>query len=232
MARWDLGPFGVRFFLLVGVFLLGLKFAPGLKAADKGTEQRDFNILVDGAPAGAYSMSITEHEDGSESMSASANVQVKYLGGLRTYRYSYQGTETWKAGRLVRFSSTANDDGKELNVSAALDASGLRWRVNGGERSTRPDVWLSTYWHLADPKFRNQGVPLVDADTGKDLAARLQYLGSRQLTVAGKSQTCTHYQLTGEVQADLWFDAQERLIGLKSISDGHRYELALTAIGR
>jgi hypothetical protein len=232
MARWDLGPFGSRIPLFVAVLTFGLIFVPELKAGDKGTEQRDFNILVDGSQAGAYSMSITEHDDGSETMSASANVKVSYFGGLKTYRYSYQGAETWKAGRIVRFNSSSNDDGKEFNVSAASDAAGLRLRVNGRDRTVRPDVWLSTYWHLADPRFRNQGVPLLDADTGKDLAAKLQYLGARQLMVAGKAQKCTHYQLTGEVQAELWYDAQERLISLKSISDGHHYELILTGIGR
>jgi len=232
MARWNLGPFGCRIVFIVGFFILCQILVPGLKAADKATEQRDFNILVDGSQAGAYSMSITEHDDGSESMSASANVKVSYLGGLKTYRYSYQGTETWKAGRLQRLNSTSNDDGKEFNVSAVADAAGLHVRVNGKERLTRPDVWLSTYWHLADPRFRNQGVPLVDADTGKDLAARLQYLGARQLNVAGKVQNCTHYQLTGDMQAEFWYDAQERLISLKSISDGHRYELVLSGIGR
>jgi hypothetical protein len=218
--------------LFAGILGLAMKFATDLQAADKTTEQRDFTIFVDGAQAGAYSMAITDHEDGSQSMSASANVRVSYLAGLRTYRYSYQGTETWKAGRLVQFSSTSNDDGKEFSISAAAEKAGLRIRVNGRDRISRPDIWLTTYWHLADPKFRNQAVPLVDADTGKDLAAQLRFVGTRQMQVAGKTQNCTHYQITGEAQADMWFDAQERLIRLNSVSDGHRYELVLTHVGK
>src|SRR6266851_8379795 len=232
MARCGLALLVFRSLVLAGVLGLVLNFATALHAADKATEQRDFTIYVDGSQAGAYSMAITEHEDGSQSMAASANVRVSYLAGLRSYRYSYQGTETWKAGRLVQFSSSSNDDGNQFSVSAAPEKAGLRIRVNGREHISRPDIWLSTYWQLADPKFRNQGVPLVDADTGKELAAQLHFVGTRQMNVAGKVQNCTHYQLTGEVQAELWYDAQERLIRLKSVSDGHRYELVLTHVGK
>jgi len=232
MVRCGPALFVFRTLLLAGAITLNMGTAADSHAADKTTEQRDFAILVDGSQAGSYSMSITDHDDGSQTMDASASVRVSFLAGLKTYRYNYQGTEIWKAGLLVHFSSTCNDDGKDFSVSANPDGGNLRLRVNGRERIVRPDIWLSTYWHLADPKFRNQGVPLVDADTGKDLAAQLHYLGTRQLSVAGKAQNCAHYQVTGEVQAELWYDAQERLIGLKSVSDGHRYELVLTGIRR
>jgi hypothetical protein len=177
-------------------------------------------------------MSITKRDDGSETMSASANVRVKYLGGLRVYRYIYRGTETWKGGRLVNFSCSGSDDGKEFMVSAMPEGDGLRLRANNQVRIVRPDIWLTTYWHLADPAFRNKGVPLVDADTGQDLAAQLQYVETRQMNVAGVVQNCTHYRVSGEAQAELWYDSQERLIRLRSWSEGHQYDLVLSRIRR
>jgi Domain of unknown function (DUF6134) len=220
--------------LFLGGLFIGLGLIPVTQsgAGEPGTEQRDFTIYVDGNQAGAYSMSITQREDGSQIMSASANVRVKYLGGLKVYRYSYRGTETWKAGRLVHFTSTSNDDGKEFTVSAVPEGNGLRLRVNGRDRMVQADSWLTTYWHLADAKFRKGGVPLVDADTGQELAAQLQYVEARQLNVAGEVQNCTQYRVTGDAQAELWYDAQERLIQLRSWSDGHRYELVLATIRR
>jgi hypothetical protein len=214
------------------ILSLGLFVSLKARAADVKTEQRVFAVLVDGDQAGTYSMSVTESDDGSTTMSSIANVRVKYLGGLKVYRYNYQGTEVWKGGRLVHFSSASNDDGKEFTVLAVSDGNGLRVRVNGRERLVRPDVWLTTYWHLADPKFRKGGVPLVDADTGQDLAAQLQYVETRQANVAGEVQDCTHYRVSGDTQAELWFDSQERLIRLRSWSEGHRYELVLSRIRR
>jgi len=214
------------------IITLGLLGSQSAQAADVGTEQRDFAVLVDGDQAGSYSMSITERDDGSQTMSASANVRVKYLGGLKVYRYVYRGTETWKDGRLINFSSTANDDGKEFVVSAMPEGNGLRIRANGRVRMVRPDIWLTTYWHLADPRFRDKGVPLVDADTGLDLAAQLHYVEARQLKVAGEIQNCSHYRVTGDTQAALWYDSQERLIRMISWSEGHQYELVLSRIRR
>jgi hypothetical protein len=229
----------VRVWGLLGALVLGgmtfglvLILVAESRAADPGTEQRDFIIYVDGDQAGSYSMSISQRDDGSQTMSSVANVRVKYLGGLKVYRYSYQGTETWKGGRLVHFNSSSNDDGKEFTVLAVPSGNGLRIRVNGRERAVRPDIWLTTYWHLVDPRFRNGGVPLIDADTGQDLTAQLQFVETRQMNVAGELQNCTHYRVSGDTQAELWYDSHERLIRLRSWSDGHRYELVLSRIRR
>jgi hypothetical protein len=214
------------------ILALGLVVSLSARATDLSTEQRDFTIYVDGDRAGNYSMSITQRDDGSETMSASANVRVKYLAGLKVYTYTYRGTETWKDGRLVNFSCSGSDDGKDFAVSAMPEGDGLRLRANNQVRIVRPDIWLTTYWHLADPIFRNKGVPLVDADTGLDLAVQLRYVETRQMKVAGEVQNCTHYKVSGETQAELWYDSQERLIRLTSWSDGHRYELVLSRIRR
>ena len=86
---------------------------------------------------------------------------------------------------------------------------------------------------MADAKFRNRGVPLLDADTGKEIAANLQHVGTSQINVNGSAQNCAHYRVTGRgVQADLWYDSQERLVRQESIEDGHKTLLELSRIRR
>src|SRR5207249_2066538 len=111
-------------------------------------------------------------------------------------------------------------------------SKGLRVTVNGTERVTRPDVWTTTYWRLADAKFRNQDVPLLDGDTGRDLTAKLQYVDTVPLNVDGQQQQCVHYRLTGQVQVELWYDSQEHLVRQESLEDGHRSVLELSALRR
>src|SRR5262249_21687250 len=74
------------------------------------TEIRDFQVIVDGKKAGDYRMTIQRLPDGSLSMNGQANVNVTYL--IYRYQYSYQGTEVWRAGRLLQLNSRAFDDGK------------------------------------------------------------------------------------------------------------------------
>src|SRR5262249_20978755 len=109
-------------------------------------------------------------------------------------------------------------------------SNGLRVKVNGQERAIRPDVWTTTYWRLPDARWRNAAVPLLDCDTGKEINATLKYVGTSQINVAGQAQNCVHYQLTGGVQVDVWYDQNERPVRQESIEDGHKTVLEITGL--
>jgi hypothetical protein len=214
--------------LLLACLLL-VSAAPRAMAAD--VEQRDFVTSVDGKPAGEYHMTISTQEDGTVTMAGHADVTVKHL--IRTYRYTYRGTEVWREGRLVRLDSTCNDDGKQYTVAAVADREVLRVRVNGREpRLVRPDVWVTTYWRLPDAKARNQSLPLLDADTGRDMAGTLQYLDMSAVTVAGQPVNCAHYRAVGALTVDLWYDGQDRLVRQEWVEDGLRIVLELARLAR
>jgi hypothetical protein len=161
-------------------------------------ETRTFQIRIDGKPAGEYRMAIRE-EGGTTTVTGEADVRVRYL--IYTYTYSYRGTETWKDGRLQRLDSRANDDGKPFQVSAAVEGDRLRVNANGFERRVRPDVWTTTYWRLAAAKFRNQAVTLLDADTGREINAVLQYVGDQALPPPGR---CRPVPITASPAASKW----------------------------
>jgi hypothetical protein len=186
---------------------------------------------VDGKQAGSYQMTVQQNANGTETMSAQADVKVT-VAFVTAYSYSYRGTESWKDGRLLRLDSTANDNGKRYALTATAEGNGLRVNANGQQRLTRADVWTTTYWRQPDPRFINHGVPLLDADTGKDILGKLEYLDNKAITVAGQSVPCAHYRVSGPVQVDLWYDGQERLVRQESIEEGHRTVLELSAIRR
>jgi hypothetical protein len=200
------------------------------RAAD--VETRDFRVLVDGKQSGAAQMTIQRRDDGTVAMRCDTDITVKVGGVIRVYTYAYRGHETWKDGRLVQFESNCNDDGKRYAVAAAADGDSLRVRVNGQERKARGDVWLTSYWQQPDAKKVNQVVPLLDADNGRDLDARVQYVGEARMAVAGDVQNVRHYKLTGKVQADLWYDGTGRLVRQELLDDGHRILLELTRVRR
>lgn len=203
--------------------------AAGVRAGE--VETRDYTVFIDGKRGGDAHMTINRQDDGAVTMSCDTDIRFNVLP-LVVYKYSYRGRETWKDGRLQLFSSTCNDNGKLYAVTAVAEANGLRVRVNDSERLIRPDVWLTSYWRLPDAKQRDQSIPLLDADTGKDLDGRLQHLAAAQLNVAGQVQTVHHYRLTGKVFVDLWFDAGERLVRQEWVEDGHRTVVDLARVRR
>jgi hypothetical protein len=209
----------------VGAVLLG----GAARAAE--LETRDFALRVDGKPAGQAHMTIHKQDDGTTQVSCDTDVEVRILV-VKKYTYSYRGREVWKDGRLQRFASRTDDDGKQFTVSAAAEEGGLRLKVNGEERLVSADSWLTSYWTLPQPKLRDGAIPLIDADTGRDLECRLQFIGAEDVPVAGRVQKANHYRLTGKVQVDLWYDGAERLVRQDWVEEGHRTLLELVRVRR
>jgi hypothetical protein len=197
------------------------------RAAD--VESRDYTLHVDGKHAGNANMTIDQQADGTTTVTCDTSIQVRVL--VKTYKYSYQGREVWKDGRLQRLDSECNDDGQKYRVSAIANGDRLRIRVNNQpERLARGDVWLTSYWTVAHVKSRKDTVPLLDADTGRDLDCRVQFVGAAQLAVAGQVHNVNHYKLSGKVQVDVWYDTADRLVRQEWIEDGHRTVLELSQV--
>src|SRR6266849_2163598 len=83
----------------------GVLLFAGFARAANDSEVRDFTTFIDGKQAGDYQMTITSQDDGSITMSGRASIDIRVLVVGR-YRYTYNGTETWKDGRLVTFQSS------------------------------------------------------------------------------------------------------------------------------
>lgn len=226
-ARQRLGRGEWRLGALV---LLGWLIQPaGSWGAD--IEYRDFTILVDGKNAGQSRMIVTKQQDGTTIMVAQAQVRVQQ--GLFKYTYTAEARELWKDGRLVSLKTSTNDNGKRFEVAALAEGKSLRLRVNNQDRPIRPDVWTTSFWKLADPRFHNKGVPLLEADTGREYAGQLQYLGTEQLTVANQPQPCYHFRVVGgSFPVDLWFDRSHLLVRQEFTDQGHRTQIHLSAVGR
>jgi hypothetical protein len=193
-------------------------------------ETRLFTVRIDGKSGGSYQMTLGQPDAHTFTVVCQANVSTSYL--FIKYRYTYQGSELWKDGRLTRLESKTNDDGKQFEVLAQAAGDALRIRVNGEEHASRPGVWTTTYWHAPEPKSVNQAVELIDCDTGKNLRGTLQYVGTQSLTLAGEPRNCAHYSIRGAVHVDLWYDGQQRLVRELSVEDGHRILIELARIGR
>jgi hypothetical protein len=211
--------------LLAALLLAGALFTPA-RAAE--TEVREFSVSVDGKSSGTYTMTITKQDDGIYTMVCQADVKVK-VGPIVAYRYIYNGTETWKDGRLQSLESDCDDDGKKFHVRAAADGKGnLRMKVNGAEREVNGDVYVTTIWFVPAGKQRDGAIPLIDADTGKEIAGKMQPTGKGKITVAGKPTDCTRYRLTSLCPHDIWYDAAERMVRQEWVEDGHKTVLELT----
>jgi hypothetical protein len=200
--------------------------AASVRAAD--SETREFVVKVDGKPAGYANMTIQRQDDGTTTVSCDTNVRVKVL--IKTYNYTCRTQEMWKDSRLQQLTSQCNDDGKQFQVSAIAQADGIHVRVNGREHVAKAEAWVSSYWTLPDAKLREGAIPVIDADNGRDMQGRLQFIGAAQITVAGQPQNVQHYRFNGPNRIELYYDAAQRLVRQDWVEDGHPTTLELARI--
>ena len=85
--------------------------------------------------------------------------------------------------------------------------------VNGQARAVSWEVWTSSFWKLADRRFHNKEVPVLEPDTGKDMVAKLDYVGVEKQKVGAQVEDCYRFRVTGiPSPTDLWFDRHHRLV--------------------
>ncbi len=202
-----------------------------LPAFATDTEYRDFSIFVDGKEAGSSRMTLVAQDDGSVYMTASVDVKFRQL--LIEYTLKIETKEWWKGSKLIGMETKASENGKKTEVVLASDNNQLRIRVNGQERVVSPEVWSNSYWKLADAKFHNKKVPILESDNGKEFVCDLKYIDMQQLKVGTQLQECYHFRVTGgSAPIDLWYDRYHRLVRQEFTEAGHKTIVQLSNVRR
>jgi len=203
--------------------------ADGQTAPVVTEELREFEILVKDKPAGKSSIRITETADGATRVDTEASVKLDYF--VHVYRYEFHGRETWREKRLVSTENRATDDGKNFLVRARVGARGSTIEANGKAR-TAPLIDMTTnYWRAPDMSQRSKQ-SFMNADRGTVHSVQIELLPAEQVMVDRRRIDCAHFRVSGDIEADLWFDDQDRIVGQKTIEDGYPTELRLVRISR
>jgi hypothetical protein len=217
---------GIGCWLFVLVCLAG---SNALWAADR--EQREFVIYVNGKEAGQSTMVINQQDDGVTYLTANLNVKFQQL--VLSYTLAVEAAEWWRDGRLVGLKSSTTENGKKSEVVVSQEANQLRARINGQDRNLRPETWTSSFWKLPDAKYHNKNIPVFEVDTGKEYSVQLQLVGTEQLTVMNRPQSCFHFRLTGGPgPVDLWYDQYHRLVRQESVELGHKTIVQMVNVRR
>jgi hypothetical protein len=205
---------------------------PASRARADDTEQREFSIFVDGKEAGSSRMTLIQKDDGTTYMSATLDVKFRHLVVVE-YVIKAETQEWWKDGRLIGMKTTSNENGKKHEVAVAAENKQLRIRVNGRENTLNPDVWTNSYWKLADARFHNKQVPIVEVDTGKEFITGLKYVGAEKLKVGSQFMDCYRFiVLAAPGPVDLWYDRYHRLVRQEFTESGHKTVVQLLHVRR
>ena len=184
---------------------------------------------VRGAAAGKVEYRITHSkydEIGSDVLSFSRNgedlivdvairIEVKFLF-ITLHSLVSERRETWRDGRLVAYKSHTDENSDLIDVTARAEGGKLIVEGPGGRAEADGSVFPTNPWN---PEIVN-GTVQMDTKTGKLLNVTVAPAGAETIEVAGKAVETSKYQVTGDIERELWFDAVGNWIQLRFPKDG------------
>lgn len=209
------------------LIVLALLSAP---AHADDNETRQFDILVDGKVAGQSILTLVQKEDGSAYMKGTADVKLQTI---IPYSLHIEAQEWWKDGKLIALKCSSQENKKRNEVVVSANGQQLVVNANGQARPISADSWTNSYWKLADARFHNRDVPILETDTGIPFVARLSFKGTDKITVGNQLQDCFHFQVAApQGPIDLWYDRYHRLVRQQFVESGHETIVQINAIRR
>jgi hypothetical protein len=177
----------------------------------------DFEVLLGDKPIGTHRFDVDEQANGFLVVRSKASFELRLMG-IAVYKYRHQATERWQSGCLLSMSATTRDGGKVLRVAGEMRDG--RFQVEGQPQPAAECPSSYAYWDLERLRFAQQ---LVNPQTGKHDAIRLESRGQEQLVVRGESvQTNRHRLYAGGLVIDLWHTLSGDWVQLESTASQRR----------
>jgi len=193
------------------------------------TEQRVFRVKIEDREAGFYKQAITTYSEGTVDLVVQSDVNLKVLG-VSMHQFAYRAQERWKEGRLLYLASASNKNGTKHTLMVTAENTRLKVKDNAQERWAAGDCWSTSYWLLPPADRRQKPMVYIDADSGQEYRVQWQALGKETVAVGQQKVACTHYKVTGETQADLWYDANDRLVRREMMREGRKTVVELISV--
>ncbi len=185
-----------------------------------------FRIRRKGSVIGAHTLDFAPRDDGFD-VAITIDIAVRF-GPIPLYHYRMRGVEQWRDGVVSFVEATTDDDGKTNSLRCERDAGGLWVTGSKQPRYRAPaDALPASHWNIAELNG-----PWISLQDGRLFHPEVTLRGEEPALLAdGTTVPARHYNLSGDVQLDLWYDDAERWAGLGfTASDGSliRYERLVT----
>lgn len=173
-----------------------------------------FEVFRNGKPFGYHKITFDNEENGD----LKVNIEVSFLyklGFINIFKYFHTNEELWRNGRLVKLSTSTNDNKKFYKVTA--DGSGKGYTVtNNDETFFSPNGMVPTsYWNYNTLNKKiwldtQRGI-LVDIEINPGPVESITISNNRKI----KAQK---FVVTGELSLSLWYSEIKELVRIKFIA--------------
>ena len=169
----------------------------------------EFNILRNDKYIGKHIFSFKK-ENNQTSVYSEINFEIKKFG-IVLYKYNVRGTEYYKDGKLIKFSSKTNQNGKEKYVNIELKGDDFIIDGSSFKGNVPANYLLGTWWNHSIIKAEAQ----ISAVSGRIIKQKVTFLGKENLNIDGKTYNTLHFNFSSSDQkldkgkklnTDVWYD--------------------------
>ena len=140
------------------------------------------------------------------------NFEIKKFG-IVLYKYHVKGTEVYKDGKLIKFNSKTNQNGKNKYVNLILKDN--EYVIDGSSYKGKAptDFMLGTWWNHSIMKASAQ----ISAVSGRIIKQKVTFLGKETIKFGEKNYNTLHFNFSStdkkldkgkKLNTDVWYDEQ------------------------
>ncbi len=186
-----------------------------------------FSVLRDGETIGTHR--VTFGRDGDNLVVDSRfEAQVKIVF-ITAFEYLYQSRSVWRDGCMVELRASTDDNGDRSRVTARLADGRLMIDGPSGATQGASGLFPTDHWH-SGVLGSNQ---VLNTITGRVSSVDIIDQGEERVMVSGRSVPARHYVYSGDLQNEVWYDAEGRWVKMRfQADDGSKIEYVCQKCGR
>ena len=169
----------------------------------------EFDIFRNNKFIGKHIFSFKRSEELLE-VESEINFKIKKFG-LILYKYHVKGTEIYKNGKLVKFNSKTDQNGKKKYVNLELINGELNIDGSSYKGKVSPDFLLGTWWNHAIVNAPAQ----ISAVSGRIIMQNVKFLGKEKIESGNNTYNTLHFNFSSsdgklskdkKLNTDVWYD--------------------------
>ena len=171
----------------------------------------EFDIYRNNKHIGKHIFSFKKSDNEIE-VESEINFEIKKFGVV-LYKYHVKGTEYYRDGKLIKFNSKTNQNGKEKYVNLKTEGKDLVIDGSSFKGKVSQEYLLGTWWNHSIVKAPAQ----ISAVSGRIIQQKVTFLGKEKIKLGNKTFKTLHFNFSSidkklnkskRLNTDVWYDEE------------------------
>ncbi len=169
----------------------------------------EFDLYRNNKNIGTHTFSFSKEND-KLIVRSEINFEIKKLG-IVLYKYNATGDEVYKDGKLIKFNSKTDQNGKLKYVNIKLEEDQFLIDGSSNKGKFSSDFVIGTWWNHVIVDAKTQ----ISAVSGRIIHQKVEFLGKEKISLDNKTYDTLHFNFKStdpklskdkKINIDIWYD--------------------------